>query len=96
MLETPTDGWIRIEGLHENAEGGWVSSHCPSPNRIVIETHDVLQFSMDLSRLELDWSRRVWVRINHNAFELTHKRNPVIHLRETPAGVWDLVKPNEP
>ena|GEM_PF-7086982 len=94
-LELPANGWLRIERLRPDVEGGWVSGHSPKPNRIVIETRNVDQFSMDISRLALDWSRRVWVRINANSFELTHKRNPVIHLRATSTGAWELVKPHE-
>ena len=94
-FETPVDSWFRIERLCARVEGGWVCGHSPAVNRIVIETHNVSQFSMDVSRLDLDWSKRVWVRVNSTAFELIHKRNPVIHLRETSAGVWEIVKPDD-
>ena len=94
-LELPTDGWLRVERLRGDVEGGWVSGHSHVANRIVIETHNVSQFSMDVSQLQLDWSRRVWVRINASSFELIHKRNPIIHLRATSTGAWELVKPHK-
>jgi len=93
--QIPSDGWLHIERLEKDVEGGWLSGHSPKPNKIVIETKGVLQFSMDVSQFPLDWSKRVWVRINSSAFELTHKRDPVIHLRQTPVGAWELVDPNE-
>ncbi|MCP4589637.1 MAG: hypothetical protein GY842_02725 [bacterium] len=92
-LELPPDGWLRIESLKEGAAGGWVNGWLRGPNRIGLETEDVVRFSMDLSQLELDWSRRVWVRVDTGTFELTHKRNPVIHLQKSPMGAWDVVPP---
>ena len=58
----------------------------------MIETENVRQFSIDTSRLELNWSGRVWVRINRYSFELAHKRHPVVHLRETQTGAWEVVE----
>jgi hypothetical protein len=92
--EIPTDAWLHIEGLKENVEGGWITGHSPATNRIVIYTDNVTQFSMNVSALELDWSRRVWVRLDDHGFELTHKRNPVIHLQKTSTGGWELVDPD--
>ncbi|MFH0980842.1 MAG: hypothetical protein V2A79_04815 [Planctomycetota bacterium] len=93
--ELPANRWLHIERLYEHVEGGWVTGHNPTPNRIILETQNVAQFSMDVSRLQLDWGSRVWVRINQQTFELTHKLNPVIHLRETLEGVWEVIEPQK-
>ncbi len=95
LVEFPADAWLGIERLYDDVEGGWINGHSPKPNRIVIETHKVARFSMDVSHFKLDWSKRVWVRINNYSFQLTHKRSPVIHMCETSPGAWKLVEPHK-
>lgn len=92
-LQIPEQSWLTIEALEKGATGGWVNGNYPRPNKIVIETSHVTQFAMNLTELDLDWNRQVWVRIDRYAFELKYKRNPVIHLRAMADGAWELVEP---
>jgi hypothetical protein len=93
--QLPAESWLRIEQLRSGAGGGWISGHCPAADRIELETENITQFSLDVSQLQLDWSGRVWMRIDQNAFELLHKRNPVVHLRQISTGAWEVVKASD-
>ncbi|MHC4093175.1 MAG: hypothetical protein ACYSVY_23390 [Planctomycetota bacterium] len=87
------DGWLRIEAIRSGAHGAWATGSFVPRNKIIIETEDVEQFSIDLSQLRINWNRRVVLRIDGHASELTKKRRPVVHLRRSPAGSWDVVQP---
>jgi len=92
-LSDPQDGWLRIETLQPDAHGAWATGDFIPDNRIIIETEHVEQFSLDLSQIRINWDRRVILRIDGFASELTPKRRPLLHLRRSPAGSWDVVEP---
>jgi len=91
-LTDPQDGWLRIEAIRSDAPGAWATGRFVFDNKIIIETEDVEQFSIDLSQIRINWNRRVILRINGYSSELTKKRRPVVHLRRSPAGSWEVVK----
>ncbi len=93
-LADPQRGWLRIEGIRDSAAGAWATgSFLKDKNKIVIETENVERFSINLSKLRLNWNRRVVLRIDGRSSELTRKRRPVLHLHRSPAGSWDVVEP---
>lgn len=93
-LADPQRGWLRIESIRDSAVGAWATgSFLQHDNKIVIETENVEQFSINLSKLRLNWNRRVVLRIDGRSSELMRKRRPVVHLRRSPAGSWDVVEP---
>ncbi len=93
-LADPQTGWLRIESIRESAIGAWATgSLTREANKLVIDTEHVEQFSIDVSKLRLDWTHRVVLRIDGRSSELTRKRDPVVHLRRSPAGSWDVVEP---
>ena len=92
-LADPQDGWLRIEAIRSDAPGAWATGRFVFDNKIIIETEDVEQFSIDLSQIRINWNRRVILRINGYSSELTKKRRPLVHLRCSPTGSWEVVKP---
>ena len=93
-LADPQRGWLRIEDIRDSAAGAWATGLLlQHDNKIVIETENVEQFSINLSKLRLNWNRRVVLRIDGRSSELMRKRRPVVHLRRSPAGSWDVVEP---
>jgi hypothetical protein len=93
-LADPQQGWLRIEAIRDSAVGAWATGwFIAEQNKIVIDTEDVDQFSINLSKLRLDWDRRVVLRIDGRSSELTPKRRPILRLRRSPAGSWDVVEP---
>jgi hypothetical protein len=93
-LSDPQDGWLRIDALRPDAPGAWATGYfLEDPNKIVIETENVAEFSIDLPQLHVNWDRRVILRIDGHSSELIRKRRPILHLRRSPAGSWDVVEP---
>ena len=70
-------------------DGGRCIRHSIAHNS---ETRDVDQFAINLGALAINWDRRVVLRINGAAFELTRKKDPILHLARTPTGGWDAVE----
>ncbi|MCP4246676.1 MAG: hypothetical protein GY778_06475 [bacterium] len=91
-LADPQDGWLRIEALRDGAPGAWATGWFIPRRKIVIDTEEVDQFSIDLAQLDIDWSRRVVLRINGHSSELSRKPRRTLHLRRSPAGSWDVVE----
>ncbi len=89
--ETTADRWLRVVKLADKASGGWATGAFTPANRITIETRSVLEFSMDLSRIPINWNRRVVLRIDGHTSELTRAHYPVIRLRRSPTGGWNVV-----
>jgi len=93
QVTDPQDGWLLIEAIGEGAPGAWATGRFIPDRRIEIETENVEQFSIDISRMAINWDRRVVLRINGRASELTRKRHPVVHLKQDATGAWNVVKP---
>ncbi len=92
-LTDPQFGWLRIEGIRDSAVGAWATgSFLSDRNKIVIETENADQFTINLAKLRLNWNKRVILRINGHSSELTKKRDPLLRLHRSPAGSWDVVE----
>ncbi len=90
-VESGEGKWLGVERVGEGAEGGWATGlFISSANEIVIETGDVVQFVMHLERMEIDWTRRVVLKIDGASFELTRKHYPTIRLRRSTGGGWNV------
>ncbi|HUU82960.1 MAG TPA: hypothetical protein VM243_05585 [Phycisphaerae bacterium] len=93
-ISDPQDGWLRIEAIHPDAPGAWATGgFLREQNKIVIETENVDEFSINLPQLRINWDQRVILRIDDRSSELTRKRRPRLYLRRTPAGAWEVVEP---
>ncbi len=87
--EVGADRWLRVESLRDGVEGGWATGRfIGESNKLVIETEGVARFALALDRVEIDWTRRVVLRIDGSNSELTRKHFPTIRLERSPAGNW--------
>ncbi len=85
--------WLRIELLREDAAVGWATGSIhPGSNSIVIETEGAKRILLDLSRIHVDWSRRVILRIDGQGSQLLHGKTQIKHLEVTPAGRWRAIR----
>ncbi len=91
-LNDPQDGWLRIEAMREGAPGAWATGHFILDRKIEIETEHVDQFSIDVSRLRINWNRRVILKIDGRASQLSRKKSPVVHFKRDRTGAWNVVK----
>jgi len=89
--ESGADRWLRVVKLADEASGGWATGVFSPTNKITIETRSVSEFSMDLSKIAIDWTRRVVLRIDGHTSELTRAHYPVIRLGRSPTGGWNAV-----
>jgi hypothetical protein len=89
--------WLRVEELADDSPGGWATGQfVPELNKLIIETDGVRQFVIAADRVDLDWDRRVVLRINGSNSELTRKHFPTIRLRQTVGGDWRPVTTDDP
>lgn len=93
LLAVDSDRWLHVEGLREGAEGGWATGDfVKASNKIVIDTEGVARFAVDLDRIDIDWTRRVVLRIDGSNSELTRKHFPTLRLQRSRPGSWTPVK----
>ena len=91
-LDDQQKGWLRIEKLQPDVEGGWATGDFDEKrNRISLVTQNVVEFSVDRRELPIRWDRRVLLRINAQSMELARKDRPKIRFRQSPSGAWDIV-----
>lgn len=77
-----------IAGVEDNARSAWAEGRTEDGEKLVIDTQNVGRFRLDLSRVRLDWSKRIVLRIDGHNRELTRKNLPVIIYRRTTTGGW--------
>lgn len=58
--------------------------------KLIIDTANVSRFTLDLSRVTLNWDRRIVLRIDGFNRELTRKNYPILKYRRTSTGGWRL------
>jgi hypothetical protein len=96
-LEEAEPKWLRVARLREGVEGGWATGRfIPEDNKLVIDTEGVDEFVIDLDGVDIDWTRRVVLRINGDNSELTRRHYPTLRLNRTEGGRWLPVKPQDP
>ncbi len=87
-IPQPHVRWLAIEQAGSDVVGGWASGAVLDGNKVVIDTQDVTQFTLDLSQMPVDWGGRVVLKIDGHTSELTRKRYPTLRLRRSPSGGW--------
>ncbi len=91
-IEVQPDKWLFVEGEVQEAGGAWVTGwFSDEANKIAIETHGANGFRLELSKISIDWSRRVVLRIDERSFELKKRKTSTVHFKKTPTGGWDTV-----
>ncbi|MCH7704710.1 MAG: hypothetical protein IIB61_06330 [Planctomycetes bacterium] len=91
-LPDPTR-WIYAEKVRGDADGGSVTgTFHKSSNKIEIHTRDVERFSIDTSKIEIDWTRRVILGINGSNTGLGRREHPIIRFALDDYGKWVVVE----
>ncbi len=90
-VEDGKDKWVQIVTIQEGHPGAWITGKFEKPNRIVINVEGADQFKINTATLEIDWTKRVVLRINNVNSELTKKKNPRIQFKRSPGGGWYVV-----
>ena len=83
--------WLFAEAPTDSAKGGWIEgSFDPQKNRIDIRTRDTARFSLDTSRIPIDWDKLVVIQIDGKGSELKHRDNPLVHFEHDGLGHWKV------
>lgn len=90
-MEEGKEKWVRVVEIKDGQPGAWITGQFEKPNRIVISVEGAEQFELDTSKLDIDWTKRVVLRINEANSELTRKKSPVIQLKQSAGGGWYVV-----
>ncbi|MEK6676359.1 MAG: hypothetical protein AABZ47_11980 [Planctomycetota bacterium] len=92
-----SDHWLRVLAVQKNAPGAYAKgSFDRDRNRIEIRTRDVMTFAVDISKIKIDWSRPVVIRIDGVSSELRRREHPVLHFHWDEHGAWTVVEPPKP
>ncbi len=87
-------GWVQVEVLRAKAEGGWATGDFhEARNKIQIQTRGVKQFSLDLSKLEINWDRLVVISIDGRNAELRKRDFDLLHIARNDHGKWVVQEP---
>lgn len=91
-LPDPTR-WVYAEKVRGDADGGSVTgTFHKTSNKIEIHTRDLERFSIDTSKIEIDWTRRVILGINGSNTGLGRREHPIIRFAIDDYGKWVVVE----
>lgn len=91
-LPDPTR-WVYAEKVRGDADGGSVTgTFHKASNKIEIHTRNVERFSIDTSKIEIDWTRRVILGINGSNTGLGRREHPIIRFAIDDYGKWVVVE----
>lgn len=86
--------WLRVEAIRDGADGGWATgAFDPARNKIRISTEKIVRFSIDVSRIAIDWSQLVVIRIDGVTNELRRRNYNVLHFVKSGRGTWEIIEP---
>lgn len=85
------EGWATIDQKADESERAWLEGEIQQGDRLIISTSNVRRFRLDLTRLHLDWEKRILLRMDQFNSELTRKRWPEITFERTSSGAWQVV-----
>lgn len=91
----PDDGtrWLIVEEARDKAEGAWATgAFLPKRNRIVIDTKNVQQFSINIERIDVRWEKLVVIRIDGVNSELRKRDGAIMRLMRDAHGRWVVVE----
>ncbi len=90
-MEEGKEKWVQVVAIAEGQPGAWVTGQFEPPNRIVIRVEGAKRFEMDLAKLDIDWDRRVVLRINDANSELRKRDDLRIVMEQSSGGAWYVV-----
>ena len=86
--------WLVVTRTSDGAAGGHATgSFLKERNRIVLTTRDVEQFTLDTSRIPIDWDRLVVISIDGTSSELRKRDYDVLHFARNKYGAWNVIEP---
>ncbi len=86
--------WLEVISARDKSEGAWATGDfLAKRNKIVINTTNVEEFSIDTSMVHIDWSRLVVIRIDGRNSELRKRDFAVYHFRVDDHGQWIILEP---
>ena len=92
-VEDP-DRWLTVERIHGDAPGAWATgAFDPARNKFTIETHDVAEFTIDVSRVPVRWDRLVIIRIDGSNSELVKRDYFLYRIARNEHGQWIVLEP---
>ena len=87
-------GWVQVEVLRPKVDGGWATGDfLEARNKIEIKTRGVKQFSIDLSKLRINWDRLVVIGIDGRNAELRRRNTDLLHIARDDHGKWVVLEP---
>ncbi len=86
--------WLVVQRVREGKRGAWATGDFDAErNKLTIKTHDVQQFALHLSRININWERLVILGINGRNSELKKRDYSPIHVARDDHGQWVVVEP---
>ncbi|HRX83569.1 MAG TPA: hypothetical protein P5572_00965 [Phycisphaerae bacterium] len=83
-------GWATLTEHDDAQKRAWVEGEVVNGDEFTINTSNVRRFTLDLTCVRLDWSKRIVLRMDGFNSQLTRKRWPTLHFVRTSAGAWDV------
>lgn len=85
------DRWLTVTKGDPKEEGAWATGRFDAGrNRLEITTRDALEFTVDVGRIEIDWSKLVILRINDRNTELKKREQSVYRFVRGSQGQWEV------
>jgi hypothetical protein len=92
--EADPDHWLVVTETAKDSKGGYATgSFMPERNKIVLTTRDVESFTIDTSRISIDWDRLVVISIDGVNSELRKRDYDLLHFARDKYGAWRVVEP---
>lgn len=82
---------IAINAIESGVEGGWAEAYIGEENRIVVLHENVESFTLRLEPVQINWDKRVVLKINDDVMQLTRKPSPIITFVRSPGGIWEVI-----
>lgn len=83
-------GWVTLTEHDDAKQHAWIEGEVVNGDEFTINTSNVRRFTLDLTRVRLNWSKRIVLRMDGFNSQLTKKRWPRLNFVRTPAGAWDV------
>lgn len=85
------EGWLTIDDVSDRDHTAWAEGRVDDGEKLVINTENIERFQLDLSKVKLDWDKRIVLRIDGFNRELTRKNFPHLNYERTSTGGWRLI-----
>jgi hypothetical protein len=91
VWEDDPNRWLVALEAADDSPGGWATgTFNAARNRLIIYTWNVTRFSVDTSRIPINWDRLVVLRLNEDNSELRRRDAQILHFRLDPRAGWQI------